>query len=113
MAALAKGIAHVSFAGGGIFLPAGNRYDRETLMEYVADNVRTKGQVQILVDDQRWLARDVRPESGGGCSTCRGRLLGAACYAAADVRTAYCVKCAFAPCVRSRSPGNERQQRPS
>ena len=49
------GIAHVSFAHGGTFLPARTPYDRQILTEYVAAFTRTKGEVQVLIDRQRWL----------------------------------------------------------
>jgi hypothetical protein len=112
MTALAKGIAHISFPGGGIFLPARNPYDRQTLMEYVDDNVRSKGQVQILVDDQRWLVRCVRVPAGAGCSGC-GHALHCACYSAARAETAYCVKCAFTTGEDSAAPTSERRCRAS
>lgn len=47
MMELAKGIAHVSFAGGGILVPARDPDDRQTLVEHVADHIRAKGQVLL------------------------------------------------------------------
>lgn len=112
MTALAKGIAHISFPGGGTFLPLRSAYDRETLLEYVDDNVRSKGQVQILVDDQRWFVRCIRNPSGAGCSGC-GHVLRCACYSAASAGTAYCVKCAFTPGEDEAAPRSERHCRTS
>lgn len=54
MAPLARGVAHVSFLGGGAFLPVRNPEDRRRLVAYVVDRVGTTGQVQVLVGGQRW-----------------------------------------------------------
>lgn len=53
MQALSKGIVHISFAGGGLFLPARSPYDRQMLVEHVTDRVRCKGHLQVLTDDER------------------------------------------------------------
>jgi hypothetical protein len=105
--ALAKGIARISFPGGGTVLPAENAYDWEILMEYVADNARTSGQVEIRVDDQRWLVRCIRGPSEAGCSRC-GHFLYAACCSARNAETSYCVKCIFASSIESTLPAHER-----
>jgi hypothetical protein len=93
MTALAKGIAHISFVGGGTFLPARNPYDRETLVEYVADRVHTRGHVQVLVDGQRWMVCPRNP-SVSSCATCR-HSLDCRCVATIDRGAAYCLTCAF------------------
>ena len=97
MTALAKGIAHVSFPGGGVFLPARTPYDRETLVEYVDHNVRANGRVQVLFADQRWLAYPGRQDAApADCTGCR-RALAVACYAASSASvTPVCPHCAFA-----------------
>jgi hypothetical protein len=93
MTTLVKGVAHVSFVGGGTFLPARNPDDRQTLVEYVADRVRATGQVQVLVDGQRWLVEPHRP-SAGPCAACRNSL-DCPCFAGADRGAACCLQCAF------------------
>jgi len=95
MTLLAQGIAHVSFAGGGVFLPARNPSDRQSLIADVAARARANGLVQVLVDNQRWIVRDVRDDHAAGCSAC-GLAPEPACYSAADERAAYCVTCVFA-----------------
>jgi hypothetical protein len=89
-----NGVAHVSFAGGGVFVPAHEPYDRQVLIELVNDRVQAKGQVQVLVDDLRWM---VFPSDGWlavRCSHC-GTALHSACYCSSNRRAVYCVACAF------------------
>ncbi len=92
---MTRGIAHVSFVGGGIFLPARSPYDRQLLAEHVQSRVHAKGQVQVLIDDQRWMVHR-RPSSGfAGCSHC-GSSINSACYLGAGSGRPYCLTCAFA-----------------
>ncbi len=49
MIALAKGIAYVSFPGGGMFVPARSPYDRQMLVECVADRTLGTYKVQVLM----------------------------------------------------------------
>jgi len=95
MTLLSHGIAHVSFAGGGVFLPARNPSDRESLIADVALHARANGLVQVLVDDQRWIVRTLPEPCASGCSKC-GHALEPACYSLTDARAAYCVACVFA-----------------
>ena len=92
--ALPAGVAHVSFAGGGVFLPADTPYERETLRDYVAHSVRAYGRVQVLLARRRWRI-DGRRAVPAACAGCRATLEGP-CPAAADGRgAAYCLPCAF------------------
>lgn len=111
MIGMANGIAHVSFAGGSIFVPARNPYDRQMLMEHIAERVRAQGHVQVLVDDQRWLVRLSRGSSADCCSNC-GYSLDAAGYAAVTGAAAFCVSCAFGVHAESISPHRQPQGRP-
>lgn len=97
MSTLANGIAHVSFPGGSVFLPARTPYDRETLVEYIDHTVHVNGRVQVLLADQRWLASLGRHDAAAAdCAGCR-RTLAVACYAASSASvTPYCPGCAFA-----------------
>jgi len=47
---LANGIAHISYHGGGVFLPARTPYDRELMVDCVADLVPAKGVIQVIVE---------------------------------------------------------------
>ena len=89
-----RGIAHISFAGGGVFLPAGNPYDREVLVEHVAERARSKGEILVALDDRYWSVCRNDAELGTCCSAC-GHSLESICYAASNDQMAYCVKCAF------------------
>jgi hypothetical protein len=93
MAALAKGIAHVSFLGGGTFLPLRTPDDLQTLVEYVADRVGTTGEVQVLVDGQRWMVGP-RDPSLSPCAACRASLA-CRCLAVIDGGATYCLTRAF------------------
>ena len=89
-----RGIAHISFNGGGVFLPARNPYDREMLVEHITDSMRTKSQLRVLVDDLFW---SVLPSNNTSptpaCDGCGNSLQSLSCSAADGVE--YCVKCAF------------------
>jgi hypothetical protein len=111
MMALAKGIAHISFPGGGTFLSVRGPYDRELLIEHVAHRVRAKGRVQVLIDDQRWLIDPVIGQRSGACAGC-GHSVDAVC-STPDAGVAYCVRCAFAPPVEPAPAGDEQLQRVS
>jgi hypothetical protein len=104
-----NGIAHISYRGGGLFVPARTPYDRQLLVEQVVERVRTKGQVQVLVDDQRWMVYS----SGGAaplcCAGC-GLSHTSACYSAVLDEAAFCVKCAFGTGSAEPAPGSRRQR---
>jgi hypothetical protein len=89
---LLKGIVHVSFPGGGMFLPARTPYDRQTLVEHVKDRARTKGQVQVLADDRRWLVR-FHDAVEAVCTAC-GHPSESSCKSGAS-GSEVCVTCAF------------------
>ncbi len=100
MNAVARGMAHVSYAGGGIFLPVRSPYDRQMLVEHVGECVRAKGQVQVLLGHQRWLVH--RNRGATFCAGC-GCPAACACTAGPDTSVVYCVKCAL---------GSESAERP-
>lgn len=105
MSLLAKGVAHVSFKGGGLCLPARSPYDRQVLVDEVKAHARTKGLVQILVDDDRWLVHAQRGRTGVQCSRCGG-WADSACYSYEHGEAPHCVGCAIGiePEVVSASP---------
>ena len=94
MSALAKGIAHVSFTGGGIFLPARSPYDRQMLIEHVTTRARAQGVVQVLIDDDRWMVRTHRDGAAVCCARC-GHSGESACYSDATGDAVCCPRCAF------------------
>ena len=91
---MTRGIAHVSFSGGGMFMPARDPYDRQMLAEHVLSWVRTSGKVQVLIGSERWIVHQRRGSSGVCCVGC-GCRIGSACYFAAGDPAPYCVTCAL------------------
>jgi len=89
-----NGVAHVSFRGGSMFLPARTPYDRQVLVEHVAAHVRAKGQVQVLVDAQRWMVQFLCNPLPVSCSHCAASLDSAWLSPAGGGRE-YCAKCAL------------------
>lgn len=102
-----KGVAHVSFPFGGMFLPARSPSDRWMLAQHVTNQARVRGEVQILLDDQRWLVHFPPRPSAAPCPSC-GSSLSTACVASAgDV--AYCAACACGVEPRRGRPGCDLQ----
>jgi hypothetical protein len=91
---MAKGIAHLSFAGGGIILPARSPYDREVLVEHVLNRVHVKGRVQVLVDERSWIVQLGDARRPLSCQHC-GRRADSACYFWAGDGARFCVPCAL------------------
>ena len=92
-------VAHISFVGGGLFLPVHTERDREALVGYVADLIRTKGKVQILVDGRRWLAD---PNGAVWCTRCVHceQVVDTPCSEAGAETDPHCLACALvAPCL--------------
>ncbi len=87
---MTNGIAHVSYRGGSLFLPARTPYDRQILMEYVADGTRAATHLQVLLNDRRWMVW--RGDATTSCTHCGGAQ---PCCATDDGRTPYCLRCAF------------------
>jgi hypothetical protein len=91
---LAHGIAHVSFRGGGFFLPARDPYDRQTLIEHITQYLRTKGHVQVLLDNHRWIVHPRTRPLATNCAAC-GQAAEAACYANTSNSPPHCLGCAL------------------
>jgi hypothetical protein len=91
---MSTGIAHMFFRGGGTLLPARSPYDRQILIEYVTDRVRTAGEVEVRLEGRHWIVRMHDRDHGSLCGGC-GAAVHATCHAPADGPMAYCVTCAF------------------
>ena len=89
-----EGIANVSFAGGGIILPARSPYDWENLAEHVDARARLNGRLLVRIDNRSWSVYPTAGTRADPCARC-GHTLGPACYSAQTHGEAYCVKCAF------------------
>lgn len=85
-------IVHVSFAGGGIFLPNEGPADRQYLVDYVTHLLHSKPQVQILRANQRWMAE---PCGHYCCCAGCGRASKAVCRESSRAKDAYCLRCAL------------------
>jgi hypothetical protein len=92
--AITAGIAHVSFSGGSMFLPARTPHDRQMLVEHIVDHARAKERAQVLLEKLRWMVHLRRDPTTAHCSAC-GCLLNAACYSTAEHGEADCLGCAF------------------
>ena len=92
MAGLVDGIAHVSYPGGGFFLPARSPQDWQDLISHVMDHVRTTGRVQVLTAGHRWVLRRT-PDQGRVRCACCGEQSDSACF---DDGLVFCVACALA-----------------
>ena len=92
-------VVHVSYLGGGIFLPDDGPGDRHTIMDYVERLVSSKQTVQILLDNQRWL---VQPGQNACCASC-DVVTKTACREASDGGELYCLRCALSP-ARPKMP---------
>jgi len=85
-------VVHLSFVGGGIFLPNDGPADRQDLVDYVAHLLHSKPNVEILRADQRWMAE--RTVDCYGCTRC-GRASTTVCYETSNDAAAYCLRCAL------------------
>ncbi len=99
MSVLASGVSHLSFPGGGVFVPTRSAYDRQLLMELVAARAHAMGQVQVLVDNQCWMARRCRGPQAHARAGC-GAKVEVACSASTYHATEYCVRCALGAAAR-------------
>lgn len=92
MAGMTHGVAHVSYPGGGFFLPARSAEDWQDLISQVMDRVRTAGRVQVLTAGHRWVLRSATEQADILCTSC-GCATDSACF---DGGIAFCVTCALA-----------------
>ena len=107
MVTLPRGVAHVSYRGGGCFLPVRTPYGRELLVEYVGDLVRSKGLLQVLIDGQRWFVRGSTGCVSANCANC-GRALMTRCDH--EEAAPHCLRCAFLSEDLSRDMPLERRR---
>ncbi len=84
-------VAHISYVGGGMFLPDHGPGDRHTIIEYVIRLIRSKQKVQVLLENQRWLVH-----SGAlvRCANC-DLLTSTGCHEATKDHERYCLNCAL------------------
>ena len=87
------GIAHVSFRGGSLCMPARSPYDRELLADEVLREAHSHDTVQLLFDGDCWLVRNVGWHNRVRCNRCG---LPTSCICSADGRgdAMRCIGCA-------------------
>lgn len=86
--------AHITFAGGGILLPARTPYDLETLREHVLDRARHVKELQVRVARKTWLVERPSEQRQFVCGLCNRNLTVAALHVPAKAEV-YCVACAL------------------
>ena len=91
MAQMVDGVVHVSFTGGGVFLPARTAEDRERIRATVRDQMRVVDRVQVLSGNDRWIVRRVPPTRPVECHAC-GVVTDSACFREG---VTFCVACAL------------------
>ncbi|MBI4517463.1 MAG: hypothetical protein HY699_16795 [Deltaproteobacteria bacterium] len=101
-----NGAAHVTFAGGGIVLPAREPYDRQLLVEQVAERVQRKGVVRVAIHGRTWNVRRIDDNVTAACTRCRRSLHGT-CYATTPGDARHCLRCAFVSSPQSSAPAPE------
>ena len=86
--------AHMTFAGGGLLLPARTAYDWEMLREHVLDRARHTQELQIKVGRRTWLVERPTEQRPFVCGICKRQLTVAALHAPPNA-SVYCVACAL------------------
>jgi hypothetical protein len=87
-------LAHISFVGGGLLLPAQDPYERELLVEHVVACARKNGGVRVTAHGRAWSVRRIPETSTGSCGRCGGVLQGSWCSTAPG-GAPHCLRCAF------------------
>ncbi len=49
-----RGVAHISFEGGGLIVPVQTPYERQLLFEHVEVSTKRHGSVRLDVNRQKW-----------------------------------------------------------
>lgn len=88
---IVDGVVHVSFPGGGVFLPARSVADRDRVQAAVQDQMRVTDRVQVLTGGQRWVVRRVPATRPVECHSC-GTVTDSACFGNGVI---FCVPCAL------------------
>jgi hypothetical protein len=84
-----KSVAQISFRGGGLVVPARDRYDREVAFEHAEVYARRHGRVRLELNGNTMLI-GLNGTSGHTCSTC-SETLGLLTY---DLGTRHlCARC--------------------
>jgi hypothetical protein len=65
-----KGVARISFEGGGLILPTQTRYERELLIEHVELSAKGRGSVGLDFNGRQWTvsSKNGRNEACASCA---------------------------------------------
>lgn len=86
--------AHLTFAGGGLLLPARTAYDRQVLREHVLNRARHVEHLQVKVGRTTWMVERRSEARPLVCGVCKRRLMVAGLHAPPK-HDVYCVACAL------------------
>ena len=86
--------AHLTFAGGGLLLPARTAYDRQVLREHVLNRAQHREQLQVKVGRTLWFVERPSTQQPFVCGSCNRQLTVAALHRPQNQRI-YCVACAL------------------
>lgn len=70
-----RGIAFISFPGGGLVLPARTPYERELLFQHVKQCANRYGRVRLAFNRREWTVQVVSGDSSP-CAACDQRVEG-------------------------------------
>jgi hypothetical protein len=68
-------VAHISFEGGGLIVPAHTPYDRQLLFEHLEVSTRQHGAVRLAFNHRLWTISATTGQHGV-CTACRRSLDG-------------------------------------
>lgn len=103
-------VAHLSFAGGGLLLPARDPYERELLVEHIVARAQRNGGVRVALHRRAWCVQLTPDTFTGSCARCR-RALQATWYATAPGGVPHCLRCAFGLPVRTGADATDLRKR--
>jgi hypothetical protein len=89
-------IAHISYAGGGLIIPARSPYDRQEMVAHVLGTARSKQKVMVTVGRGTWNLRPADQNSPALCKHCERPINSVVCEPLTQGhKTMFCVVCAF------------------
>lgn len=64
-----KDVAHISFEGGGLIMPAHTPYERQMLIEHLEVSAKRHGRIRLDMNRRRWT---ISMNNGAGevCTSC-------------------------------------------
>jgi hypothetical protein len=89
-------MVHITYAGGGLIVPAVTPYDREQMVQHVLSTVRAKRAVEVQLAGRAWKATLAGTGNVPNCLRCGWPINSVVCKSLEDnQQTALCVNCAL------------------